>query len=401
MEHATRIELAYSAWEANVLPLNYACALLLYLKHDLFPNRTYNYFMSKMNINTAEEIVHWYNKNKRSLPWRDTNNPYDVWLSEIMLQQTRIEAVKPKYELFKKKLPDIASLAACEDDALMRLWEGLGYYSRARNLKKCANVLVEQYAGKLPAAYDALIKLPGIGPYTAGAISSIAYDMPVPAVDGNVLRVLARYFGIKDDVRNEAVKKKIQDTIQDLYETKRKKGFFSSFNQGLMEIGEVVCVPNGAPHCDACPLQEKCICCKKKLYEEIPYRSSLKERKIIERTLLILRDGDSFLLHKRDEKGLLAGLYEFIGIDETLNEKQALKEAERMGAVPVRITHLPEAKHIFTHLEWHMHAYEIQVEQIEQLKIDHCILANKKELASLAIPSAFKTYINWYSLRDQ
>jgi A/G-specific adenine glycosylase len=354
-----------------------------------------------MNINTAEEIVHWYDKNKRSLPWRDTNNPYDVWLSEIMLQQTRIDAVKPKYELFKKNLPDIASLAACEDDALMRLWEGLGYYSRARNLKKCANALVEQYAGKLPAAYDALIKLPGIGPYTAGAISSIAYDMPVPAVDGNVLRVLARYFGIKDDVRNEAVKKKIQDTIQDLYETKQKKGFFSSFNQGLMEIGEVVCVPNGAPHCDACPLQEKCICCKKKLYEEIPYRSSLKERKIIERTLLILRDGDSFLLHKRDEKGLLAGLYEFIGIDETLNEKQALKEAERMGAVPVRITHLPEAKHIFTHLEWYMHAYEIQVEQIEQLKIDHCILANKKELASLAIPSAFKTYINWYSLRDQ
>lgn len=356
--------------------------------------------MSKLTKNTAEDIVAWYNAAKRSLPWRDTGNPYDVWLSEIMLQQTRIEAVKPKYALFKKELPDIKSLAECDDDHLMRLWEGLGYYSRARNLKKCATVLVDEYDAKLPADHQALLKLPGIGPYTAGAIASISYDLPVAAVDGNVLRVLARYFAIKDDIRNDAVKKQIEDTMRDIYAEKQPAGFFSSFNQGLMEIGEVVCVPNGAPHCMQCPLQNKCIADQKNLWSEIPYRSALKERKIVERTLLVLRDGDFFLLHKRSEKGLLAGLYEFIGMDGYISEKDVLKAAEKLGAVPLKIAHLPEAKHIFTHLEWHMHAYEIQVEQIESLKLDHCVLANKKELASLAIPSAFKKYVDWYSLRD-
>lgn len=400
IEQATRIELAYSAWEADILPLNYACVILLYPKHDLFPNRKYNNFMKKMTSKTAEEIVLWYDTNKRSMPWRDTGNPYDVWLSEIMLQQTRIEAVKPKYEAFKKALPDIESLASCEDDPLMRLWEGLGYYSRARNLKKCAITLVKDYHGQLPKNAETLKKLPGIGPYTAGAIASISYDLPVPAVDGNVLRVLARYFAFQDNIRNDAVKKTIQDTIQSLYVTKRRKGFFASFNQGLMEIGEVVCVPNGAPHCDQCPLKKECMTKKKNLWDAIPYRTSLKKRKIVDRTLLILRDGDSFLLHKRDGKGLLAGLYEFIGINEHINEKQALQEAQRLGAVPIRITHLPQAKHIFSHLEWHMQAYEIQVEQMENIKMNHCLLANKKELASLAIPSAFKTYIDWYALRD-
>lgn len=356
--------------------------------------------MKKMTSKTAEEIVLWYNANKRSMPWRDTGNPYDVWLSEIMLQQTRIEAVKQKYEAFKKALPDIPSLASCEDDPLMRLWEGLGYYSRARNLKKCAITLVNEYQGQLPKNYEALTKLPGIGPYTAGAIASIAYDLPVPAVDGNVLRVLARYFAIQEDIRNDAVKNTIQDTIQSLYTAKQKKGFFASLNQGLMEIGEVVCVPNGAPHCEQCPLKKECMAKKKNLWDAIPYRSSLKERKIVNRTLLILRDGDSFLLHKRADKGLLAGLYEFVGIDDHITEKQALQEVQKLGAMPVRITHLPQGKHIFSHLEWHMQAYEIQVEQMEDIKMDCCILANKKELASLAIPSAFKTYIDWYALRD-
>lgn len=356
--------------------------------------------MTEMKVQTAESIVTWYDAHKRALPWRDTGNPYDVWLSEIMLQQTRIEAVKPKYEAFKKSLPDIASLAVCDDDKLMRLWEGLGYYSRARNLKKCAVELVNRFNGQLPADADALKKLPGIGPYTAGAIGSIAFNLPVPAVDGNVLRVLARIFAIKDDVRQESVKEAITFTIQGIYKEKHPKGFYASFNQGLMEIGEVICVPKGAPHCESCPCRNVCLSRQEKLWDEIPYRSSLKERKKIDRTLLILRDGDSFLLHKRPGKGLLAGLYEFIGVDGSISEKDALKEVEKMGAAPVRLAHLPEAVHIFTHLEWHMHAYEIQVEQMEDIHITDCVLANKKELASLAIPSAFKTYIEWYSLRD-
>jgi A/G-specific adenine glycosylase len=356
--------------------------------------------MTAMKEKTAEDIVLWYTANKRSLPWRDTGNPYHVWISEIMLQQTRIEAVRPKYLSFMQELPSISALAECEDDHLMRLWEGLGYYSRARNLKKCALILVQKYHSQLPISFNELLKLPGIGPYTAGAISSIAFDQAVPAVDGNVLRVLARLFAVKEDVRSDAVRKELLDTINDLYQKIHPSGFFASFNQGLMEIGETVCMPNGVPHCCACPLQNTCRTQKEKLWESIPYRSKLKERKIIHRTLLILRDGDSFLLHKRDETGLLAGLYEFIGIDQFISEKEALKYTEKIGAVPLRISHLPDAKHIFTHLEWHMHAYEIQVEEIEHLNIAGCVSADKKELASLAIPSAFKTYIQWYALRD-
>ncbi|MCH3961050.1 MAG: A/G-specific adenine glycosylase [Solobacterium sp.] len=356
--------------------------------------------MTKMKEKTAEDIVLWYTANKRSLPWRDTGNPYHVWISEIMLQQTRIEAVRPKYLSFMQELPSISALAECDEDHLMRLWEGLGYYSRARNLKKCAVLLVQEYHSQMPSDVHELEKLPGIGPYTAGAISSIAFDQAVPAVDGNVLRVLARLFAVKEDVRSDAVRKELLHTISDLYQKKQPAGFFAAFNQGLMEIGETVCMPNGIPHCHACPLQDVCRAQKEKLWDRIPYRSKLKERKIIERTLLILRDGDSFLLHKRDKTGLLAGLYEFIGIDQFMSEKEALKYTEKIGAVPLRISHLPDAKHIFTHLEWHMHAYEIQVEEIEHLKLQNCVLADKKELASLAIPSAFKTYIQWYALRD-
>lgn len=356
--------------------------------------------MLKMKKEEANQIIEWYCSHKRHLPWRDTNNPYHIWISEIMLQQTRIEAVKPKYESFMQSLSDIPSLAHCDDDALMRLWEGLGYYSRARNLKKCAIILVEQYNSQLPMEYNELIKLPGIGPYTAGAIGSIAFDQAVPAIDGNVLRILARRFAIKEDIRLDTTKETLQNTIQYLYEEPQTKDFYRNFNQGLMELGETICMPNGVPHCNECPLKNTCKANKDEQWKTIPYRSKLKDRKIIERTLLIIRDGDSFLLHKRNSTGLLANLYEFLGVDQFISEKEALKEVEKLGLVPMKISHLPSSKHLFTHLEWDMHAYEIQVAEIETLPSENCIIANKKELASLAIPSAFKKYIDWYSLRD-
>jgi A/G-specific adenine glycosylase len=356
--------------------------------------------MMKVSEKEAEDLVLWYERNHRSLPWRDTGNPYHVWISEIMLQQTRIEAVKPKYEAFLKALPDIQALAECEDDRLMRLWEGLGYYSRARNLKKCASVLVRDYEGKLPVEAEVLKKLPGIGPYTAGAIASIAYGQPVPAVDGNVLRVLTRLFGIRDDIRDSDTRKKIEDTLSGVYSLKKKPAFYTSFNQGLMELGEVICVPNGIPHCTECPWKEACQAGNTKTWDVIPYRSPLKKRKILQRTLLIIRDGDSFLLHKRPETGLLAGLYEFPGEDGWLREEEALARVRKMGLEPLRLSHLPEAKHIFTHLEWHMHAYEIRVAEIHTEQKKDYVLLNKKELSEKAVPSAFKKYTDWYALRD-
>ena len=356
--------------------------------------------MNQMKNTDIKKLIQWYDQNKRSMPWRDTGNPYDVWLSEIMLQQTRIEAVRPKYLAFKKEFPDIASLANCDDDRLMRLWEGLGYYSRARNLKKCAMYLMEYYDGKLPDDFELLKKLPGIGPYTAGAIASIAYNLPAPAIDGNVLRVLARYYGITDDIRLPKVKEMIGDKLNDFYSSKHPDSSYSSFNQGIMELGETVCVPNGAPQCKKCPLNKNCFAYQNKMTDSIPYRSSLKERKILERTLFVIRDDQSFLIHKRPHKGLLAGLYEFLGVDAHLTKSEVIRHVESLGFTPLKITTLPDAKHIFTHLEWHMHAYEIKVAEIQHTLDEHYYLVNKKELQSLAIPSAFRKYTDWYSLRD-
>lgn len=348
----------------------------------------------------AKAITEWYQKNKRQLPWRDTNNPYDVWLSEIMLQQTRIEAVKPKFLLFKQTLPTIQDLANCEEDALMRLWEGLGYYSRARNLKKCAIALVEQYNAQLPEDYKALLKLPGIGPYTAGAISSIAYGLPAAAVDGNVMRVLARYFEITEDIRSDTLKKEMEQTILECFQEDSTPSFVSNFNQGIMELGETICIPNGEAKCSICPLQHTCKAHLHETTDTIPYRSALNQRKIIERTLFIIRDGDQFLIHKRADKGLLAGLYEFIGVDAHLNKKEVIQEVEKHNIHPTHIKRLEDAKHIFTHLEWHMHAYEITVEQIEHLQQKDYLLLNKQELQTKAIPSAFKKYISYYTIRE-
>lgn len=350
-----------------------------------------------MKISSIEKLINWYKKNKRELPWRDTNNPYDVWLSEIMLQQTRIEAVIPKFLLFKNELPTIEDLSKCDDDHLMRLWEGLGYYSRARNLKKCANVLVKEYDGKLPSTYHELIHLPGIGPYTAGAIASIAFNEKVTAIDGNVLRIIARVYGIKDDILSTSTKTKIKELLEPFYVSIKSP---KDLNQAWMELGQRICLPNGLPECKKCPLNKECYTYKHQLFDEIPYRHALKSRKIIHRTILIIRDHTRFVLHKRPSSGVLANLYEFVGVDEILNRKEVLEKVEALGFSANHIKKLPSSKHIFTHLEWHMDAYEIQVSQIKELKDSSYILKTKKELENFAIPSAFKTYVEYYALRD-
>jgi len=340
----------------------------------------------KLEIRDAVLLAEWYEEHKRPLPWRDAGNPYDVWLSEIMLQQTRIEAVKPKFLAFKESLPEIKDLADCEDDFLMHLWEGLGYYSRARNLKKCAAVLVKEYNSQLPDDYALLKKLPGIGPYTAGAIGSIAFNLPVSAVDGNVMRVLARVFAIKDDVRDPKTKEQIEKTIEHVYQTENFP--YGNFNQGLMELGETVCLPNGRPLCELCPLSHIC----SKQWETIPYRSKLKERKIINRTILLITDGESYLLHKRPDTGLLASLYEFPGIEKECDEEEVFNIVSAMGYIPSSITKLEDSKHIFTHLEWHMAAYEITVSEMIKANDKSYTAVKRKDMRNYAIPSAFETY---------
>ena len=360
----------------------------------------YNPFrMEKKQISEkqARDLCAWYEKNKRALPWRDTGNPYDVWLSEIMLQQTRIEAVRERFREFRRQLPSVADVAECEDDRLMRLWEGMGYYSRARNLKKCAAVLCEQYGGEFPKDVNALKRLPGIGPYTAGAIASICFDLPACAVDGNVMRVISRLCLIEDDIREAKTKAEIEKMIMPVLNLETVRP--SVFNQALMELGETVCLPNGKPACERCPLHDSCLARAKNLTDRIPYRSKLKDRSIEQRTLLIIRDGERFLMNRRPDTGLLASLYEFYGVDGWLNEKEALAEVQRLGLSPLRIHPLPESKHIFTHKEWHMRAWEILVEDASDFAKESMFPVTKKELASLAVPSAFRTYTDWYSLR--
>lgn len=353
----------------------------------------------KIEINDAKRLCEWYNTNKRSLPWRDTGNPYDVWLSEIMLQQTRIEAVKEKFILIRKELPDIQSLAEVDEDRLMRLWEGLGYYSRARNLKKCAITLINQYDGKLPDDYDALLGLPGIGPYTAGAIASIAYGLPHSAVDGNVCRVLARVFEVKEDIRNTSVKNMFENIIERMFTECSDPAFISSFNQGIMELGETVCVPNGTPDCAHCPFVSICRAHLHNTWNTIPYRSKNKDRRIVNRTLFIIRNQEYFLIHKRDDSGLLKGMYEFTGVDGHLSRKEAIAFVQQLGYEPVTIHPLPSSRHIFTHLEWHMKAYEIMIGDHENSVPEGYCFVTKKELSSLAIPSAFRTYTAYYEIR--
>lgn len=333
----------------------------------------------------------WYEKNKRSMPWRDDATPYHVWLSEIMLQQTRIEAAKAYYERFTSRLPDVEALAGVREEELLKLWEGLGYYNRARNLQKAAKILVEKYDGRLPAEYDLLLELPGIGRYTAGAIASIAYGVPAPAVDGNVLRVTMRYLGCQDDISREAVRKKTERSVLKVI-PKDKPG---EFNQALMELGEVVCIPNGMPLCDRCPLAASCRACAEGTQMSLPVKPDKKERRIEKRTILVMEWEGYIAVAKRPSSGLLANLWEFPSADGHLTLLQVQRMMEEQGAGAMRISPLKSGKHIFSHVEWHMIGYHVVLER----KLPHDIVsglvwAKREELEErYAIPVAFHSFL--------
>lgn len=335
-------------------------------------------------------LLDWYRASARDLPWRRHITPYRVWISEIMLQQTRVEAVKPYFHRFLEELPDIPSLAGVEDARLLKLWEGLGYYSRARNLKKAANVVMEQYGGELPADLQKLKKLPGIGSYTAGAIASIAFGIPAPAVDGNVLRVLARLTGCDADILRPQTRAAAEQAVLQMCPAEAP----GDFTQGMIELGATVCVPNGEAKCSACPVSRWCVAAREGVVDCLPVRSAKAPRRVEDRTVLLLREGDRYLIRRRPSKGLLAGLYELPNELGTLDRDQAIAFARENGFQPLHTEHLAPAKHIFTHVEWHMTAYLMTGYFSDPEQGKERVMASGEELSAVyAIPSAFSAYL--------
>lgn len=341
----------------------------------------------------AEPLLTWYNKGHRALAWREDPTPYHVWVSEIMLQQTRVEAVKGYYDRFMSTLPTIYDLADAEEDVLLKLWEGLGYYNRVRNLQKAAQIVVNEYDGQLPKDYVNLTSLPGIGSYTAGAIASIAYGQRLPAVDGNVLRVLSRLRKDDRDILDAKVKKSVEEELA-YYMPEDQAG---NFNQALMELGAMVCLPGGEPKCSECPWELLCKAHADGTETDYPKKAPKKKRTIEDWTVLILQDEEKTALHKRPEKGLLAGLYELPNIKGHKTEKQVIAHLKRMGLETIRIERLVDSKHIFTHKEWHMIAYRVRVDELSALtksgEAASYLFVDKKEAKeTYAIPSAFAAY---------
>ena len=302
----------------------------------------------------AERLVEWCAAVRRPLPWRLLPTPYHVWVSEIMLQQTRIEAVIPYYARFLEALPDIRSLAEVEEDKLLKLWEGLGYYSRARNLQKAARQVMADFDGQLPRKAGELKKLPGIGDYTAGAIASIAYGEPEPAVDGNVLRVMTRVLKRDDDIMRPKTRADLAGLLRSCYPGGERAGLLT---EGIMELGETVCLPNSTPRCADCPLSTLCRAYLDNETERYPVKSPPKQRRVEQRTVLLLFCAGRYAVRKREGKGLLAGLWEFPNLDGALDEAQARDAVRSLGGEVIGMEPCGEARHVFTHVEWHMRGF--------------------------------------------
>lgn len=336
----------------------------------------------------GEALAAWYEKNARALPWRRDADPYRVWLSEIMLQQTRVEAVKLYYERFLTRFPDVFSLASGSDDELMKLWEGLGYYSRARRLKETAKAVATEYGGSFPDTLEGLRKLPGIGPYTAGAIASLCFERRTPAVDGNVLRVIARVLSLFESVDEPRVKRRVEEALSAVYEAPGARP--SVLTQALMELGATVCVPNGRPKCEICPVSAFCEGLRQNTLSMLPVRTPKKERRVEERTVFLLRANGKTAVRKRPESGLLAGLFELPNVSGALDAQAALDAAAQWGVRPTALVTTQNRSHVFTHIVWHMTCYAVEC----AVESERFLWASKEELCeSYALPSAFRMFL--------
>lgn len=344
----------------------------------------------------AEPLVKWYRNQKRDLPWRVDVTAYKVWVSEIMLQQTRVEAVKPYYARFLNAFPTIKDLAEAEEDLLLKMWEGLGYYNRVRNMQKAAQQVLIDYHGEFPNTYEEIRSLTGIGNYTAGAICSFAFGIPKPAVDGNVLRVVSRLTASYEDIMKASVRERVEEELEELIPADKA----SDFNQGLIELGAIVCVPNGTPKCSECPVAHLCKAHQKGVELELPIKSKAKERRIEKKTVFIFQDGDHVAIKKRSAKGLLAGLYELPNVEGHLTEDEALAYSKQIGLSPLRIQRLEDGKHIFSHVEWQMIGYRIRVDELEKTCTEKMLFIHPEEIqAEYPIPAAFETYVKYVEIK--
>ncbi len=334
-------------------------------------------------LSIAAPLLTWFQENRRSLPFREDPTPYHIWISEIMLQQTRMTAVLPYYDRFIRELPTVSDLAACDTDRLHKLWEGLGYYSRADNLKRAAEVICEKYGGELPADHAALLSLPGIGPYTAGAIASISFGLPVPAVDGNVMRVFSRLFNDRTDITLGITKARVTERVT----AEMPKDRAGDFNQALMELGALICVP-GEAKCECCPLLGMCGAYASGTVSSLPAKAAKKPRRIENVTVLLVRSPNGWLLQRRPPSGLLKNMWQPWTIESGMSDTEirALLDGTMENARIIRP--LPPAKHSFTHIEWHMRAYLI--ESPGTASPDGFVWA--KDMRQHAIPNAFKAY---------
>ncbi|MEE8826468.1 MAG: A/G-specific adenine glycosylase [Eubacteriales bacterium] len=362
-----------------------------------------------MENDFVKPLTVWYNRGHRDLPWRHTRDPYKIWVSEIMLQQTRVEAVKAYYARFLEALPDVHALAECPDDQLLKLWEGLGYYSRVKNMKKAAAIVVHDFCGELPVDAAELRKLPGIGEYTAGAVASIAFGLAEPAVDGNVMRVFARLTANETNILSQKMKRSVTDELRGVLASSfgQPKGpeaypgdgdaptETGAFNQALFELGATVCTPKD-PKCASCPVRPWCRAFSEGKTETLPVRIVPKKHREEDRTVLLIEDGERTAVRRRPDGGLLGGLYEFPNLSGRVGEEDALAYVRQNGCEALRIRRLPDAKHVFSHVTWRMTGYCITIApETDNGGQNGWIFADRAEMKDVyPIPAAFAAYAN-------
>lgn len=333
----------------------------------------------------VQPLLDWFSTHARDLPWRRDREPYHVWLSEIMLQQTRVEAVKGYYARFLAAAPDVSALAALPEDRLLKLWEGLGYYNRARNLQKCARMLSER-GGRFPETKEGLLSLPGVGDYTAGAIASICFEQPTAAVDGNVLRVCTRLLDDSTPIDDAAFKRRLSAALSAVYPA----GRCGDFTQALMELGATVCVPNGEPKCGECPVRSLCLAAARGTAASLPVKKPKRPRREESRTVFLLRCGDRLAVCRRPERGLLAGLWELPNTEGLLSEAAVGAFLSGKGFGDVRLRAVQEGEHVFTHIRWAMRCYTVEVSAMPE----RFVWVTPGELArEVSLPTAFRQFL--------
>ncbi len=329
----------------------------------------------------SDLLLKWYEENKRTLPWRRTKNPYFIWVSEIMLQQTRVTAVQPYYETFIVRFPTIQSLADADEQELLKYWQGLGFYRRAHNMQKSAKIICSEFGSIFPSTYEELLTLPGIGNYTAAAISSIAFEQKHAVLDGNVMRIVARLFSVEENILQTTTQNKLSKHLMSIFPDVR----YGDFNQGMMELGSLVCLPQN-PHCEMCPVQSFCVAYQKNLQSKIPLRKSKTKVRKIKRYLFIIEWDKKYLLTKRPEKGLLANFWEFPGVEAQTLQDAKSKLHQLIPSDFSKPRFLFSYQHVFSHRIWQNRVYHVHLQE----PLDDFSFFYRDELQNVALPTAFK-----------